>query len=326
MSSALLLAAVLVEPGALHWSAPEGCPSHEDVVALLEREDVPEERRVEAETSAVVTATDRGTWLVRIAIEQPSGELRRELELDSCAATAEAVALVYALALTKEEEAEPPPIVPERASDEAPAERVPPPLEPDPPLPVASRTSPPPRSSAPPRLAVYAGAGGGAGTIGPGGGHVLAGIGAVWRWVRLGVRIDHAIVRPFRVDGGIGANVSATTGGLELGIPIPVGPVELVPGVDVRAGGVRARAIGGVSPDTRWVEWAIVGAGLSLAWMPGRWWGFRVAAAVEVPLVRHTFVFDVLEVARTQRVGGLFWLGPEFRLPRGSTGPSAHRR
>jgi hypothetical protein len=64
----------------------------------------------------------------------------------------------------------------------------------------------------------------------------------------------------------------------------------------------------------RWVPWVLAGAGLSLVWMRS-WWGLRVGAEVEVPLLRHTFTFDALEVAQTQRVGGLFWAGPEFRFP-----------
>jgi hypothetical protein len=50
--------------------------------------------------------------------------------------------------------------------------------------------------------------------------------------------------------------------------------------------------------------------------MAADWWGLRVAAEVEVPLLRHTFTFDSLEAAHTGRVGGLFWAGFEFRFPR----------
>ena len=306
MISAAFVLAIAVEAGELRWSAPPGCPSEAEVAALLEQEGGAD---ADVETSAVVRENDDGTWSVAIEIRRGEDVLERTIALDSCAAAAEAVALVYALALEQREDAvpevEPEPVVPEVAARDEPP--------PPPRVEIDETPPPPPRSRPRPRFAFHFGGGGGVGTLPRGGGHVLAGFAIVWRWARLGVRVDHAIVRSVDEQDAT-ANVSSTTGGIDLAIPIPVGPIELLPAIDVRAGAVRARGDGAAGGAVRWVPWVLAGAGLSLAWMPS-WWGLRVGAELEVPFLRHTFTFDTLVVARTQRVGGLFWAGPEFRFP-----------
>lgn len=306
MISAAFVLAIAVEAGELRWSAPPGCPSEAEVAALLEQEGGAD---ADVETSAVVRENDDGTWSVAIEIRRGEDVLERTIALDSCAAAAEAVALVYALALEQREDAvpevEPEPVVPEVAARDEPP--------PPPRVEIDETPPPPPRSRPRPRFAFHFGGGGGVGTLPRGGGHVLAGFAIVWRWARLGVRVDHAIVRSVDEQDAT-ANVSSTTGGIDLAIPIPVGPIELLPAIDVRAGAVRARGDGAAGGAVEWVPWVLAGAGLSLAWMPS-WWGLRVGAELEVPFLRHTFTFDTLVVARTQRVGGLFWAGPEFRFP-----------
>ena len=159
-------------------------------------------------------------------------------------------------------------------------------------------------------------AGGGIGTIARGGGHFMFGMGPAWKRVRLGLRLDHTIVRRVdREDEGIGARMSSTTGGLELEFPIELGRFTLLPGLELRAGGIRARGVGGRDRRTRWVPWVIAAAGFGFVWEATRIVGLRVAAAIEVPLARHTFVFDDIEVTRTHPVGGRWVLGLEIRVP-----------
>lgn len=314
-------------PPALRWQAPSGCPTHGDVAASLAAQaattDAPPTRLA---ADAAVRETAAGTWVVTITVASATDQIHRELELDSCAAAAEAVALIYGLALTGEldsagdldptatEPTVPPPpipVVPPPSGDAEPRGAV----IVDAPEPVPSRTVRPPRGR--PQLTIHLEGGGGVGTLPRGGGHAVLGVGAAWRRLRLGGRVDHAFVRRSGGPGDLGVGVSSTTGGVEAAIALPLGPIELLPGLEVRAGALRARGVGGRRGDTRWVPWALVAGGGSLVWMAADAIGLRVGAAVEVPLVRHVFAFDDLEIARTRSVGGLFVAGVELRFLRG---------
>lgn len=325
---AVLFAAWAATSDRLVWTAPEGCPTHDEVARALDREDT-SAAESEIDTTATVIANASGKWTVVIVVRSTTGEIRRELELDSCAAAAEAVALVHALAVSRQE-----PAGPTTDPDPPTPELVPtPPTDPSPvatstdsapatattPARARTRDAPPPPRRPPPALVLDLAGGGGIGSLPRGGGHVMLGFGAQWRWIRLDARIDHAIVRRSVVDDtDVGTNISTTTGGLALHIPIALGPITLLPGVDVRAGGMRARGIGGAARVTRWVPWALAGLGVDLVWMASRVVGVRVGAAVEVPLARHRFTFDSLETAQTRRVGALLLAGLEIRFPQAS--------
>ncbi len=314
---------------ALRWRAPPGCPTHDDVAASLAAQaaTTTDAQPSPLATDATVRETAAGTWAVTITVTSTTDEIHREL--DSCAAAAEAVALIYGLALTGELDpaGDPDPATNEPAVPPSPAAIAPPPSGASEPrgTVVAPVVAPVrgPSSSVPPRrgrpqLAIHLDGGGGVGTLARGGGHAVLGLGAAWRRVRIGGRVDHAFVR--RSDGSsadLGVEVSSTTGGVEVAIVIPLAPIELLPGLDLRAGALRARGVGGRRGDTRWVPWALVAGGMSLVWMAADAIGLRVGAAVEVPLVRHVFAFDDLEVARTRGVGGLFVAGLELRFLRG---------
>jgi hypothetical protein len=89
-------------PPALRWRAPPGCPTHDDVAASLAAQAVAttDAQPSPLATDATVRETAAGTWAVTITVTSATDEIHRELELDSCAAAAEAVALIYGLALT----------------------------------------------------------------------------------------------------------------------------------------------------------------------------------------------------------------------------------
>lgn len=306
-------------PPALRWQAPPGCPTHDDVAASLAAQAATTDAQPSPlAADATVRQTAAGTWAVTITVTSATDEIHRELELDSCAAAAEAVALIYGLALTGDldpatnEPPSPTPVVPPPSGISEPRKAA----AVVAPVPVPSPTVRPRRGR--PQLAIHLEGGGGVGTLARGGGHAALGMGAAWPRVRIGGRVDHAFVR--RSDGpsgDLGVEVSSTTGGLEVAIAIPLAPIELLPGLDLRAGALRARGVGGRRGDTRWVPWALVAGGMSLVWMAADAVGLRVGAAVEVPLVRHVFAFDDLEVARTRGVGGLFVAGLELRFLRG---------
>lgn len=303
----------------LRWSAPPGCPTQDEVAATLAAAasatgGVP----VPLSIDAVVRATADARWHIDITIASADGELHRELELDSCAAAAEAVALVHGLALSQHEMPTPPLELP---LPDPPAEPEPTPApaalpEPTRADPRPSTPPPPARRDRRPGLVMHVDAGGGLGTIARGGGHFMLGIGPAWKRVRLGLRVDQTIVAPVdRDDEAIGVRLSSTTGGLELELPIEVGRFTLLPGVELRAGGIRARGVGGRHRQTRWVPWVVAAAGFGFVWEATRIVGLRVATALEVPLVRHTFAFDDVVVTRTRPVGGRLLLGVEFRVP-----------
>ncbi len=312
------------------WSAPPGCPSEAEVEALLAEERGAAPRAVpDVVTTAVATPTEVGTWKVTIVVRTTEAEVRRQLELDSCEAAAEAVALVYGLALADAPASDPPPAgsapsVPgpparSKTAEARPLESAPdpPPDRAEEPL-VPTRSEPPPTSPgrAKPSGVVHAGAGAGIGSLGQASGHVMLGTALVWPRLRWGLRIDHAIARRFRIDpGNFGGNLSALTGGFEVSVPVDIGPTQLLPTAGIRAGGARARGVGGTSARTRWVPWLVAAAGVSVVWPASRRWRLRVGAELEVPLVRHTFTFDDRFITASQPVGGLFWLGPELRLP-----------
>ncbi|MGH1345645.1 MAG: hypothetical protein ACRBN8_29035 [Nannocystales bacterium] len=311
------------------WRAPAGCPSQAEVEALLAEE---AEDSSEASGAAVVTAvasrTERERWRVQIVVRTAGAEVRRELELDSCEAAAEAVALVYGLALA---DAPTPTSAPSEAESPVPgspaagrpeirspsdppthARRETPPARS---IPEASKAAPPASHRPKPVGVLHGGAGAGLGSLGRASAHVLLGTALVWPRLRWGVRLDHAFSRRFRIDpGDLGGNLSALTAGMEVSVPVELGPVQLLPTAGVRAGGIRARGVGGARSHTRWVPWVLGAAGVSVVWPTSTRWGLRAGAEVEVPMVQHTFVFDTRFVTASRRVGGLLWVGPELRF------------
>lgn len=307
----------------LGWRAPAGCPTQDELAATLATQVAATGGTpVPLSIDAVVRPTADARWHLSITIVSDEGEQHRELDLDSCAAAAEAVALVHGLALSRRDA--PPPEVPTLELPLPESPRLPAPTPPPAAVPEHARDEPRPpavprRRDRRPQLVMHVDGGGGIGTIARGGGHLMFGVGPAWRRVQFGLRLDHTIVR--RVDreaDGIGARISSTTGGLELELPIRRGRFTLLPGVELRAGGIRARGVGGRDPVTRWVPWVVAAAGFGFVWEATRVIGLRVAAAVEVPLARHTFVFDDLELDRTGRIGGRLVLGVAIRVPRRS--------
>jgi len=328
-----LMLALVSSPSAVPepplWSAPAGCPSQAEVEALLAEElRTNPEAGGAAVVTAVASATEQGRWRVKVVVRTTEAEVRRELELDSCEAAAEAVALVYGLALADVPASASPPselesIVPSTPNVHTPA--VPPrsnsptgaPRQdtPSPPIREPSPGAPPASRRPKPSGVLHAGAGAGMGSLGRASGHVLLGTALVWPRLRWGIRLDHALARRFRIaPGDLGGNLSMLTAGMEVSVPVELGPVQLLPTAGVRAGSVRARGVGGGSARTRWVPWVLGAAGLSVVWPASNRWGLRVGAELEVPLVRHTFTFDDRFVTRSQGVGGLLWLGPELRF------------
>jgi hypothetical protein len=133
---------------ALSWQAPVGCPAQKDVETQFARllggpARVPTGKHIDA--SAVVRAPSTDRWALELSTSMDGANGRRNLSGDSCAAVAQAAALILALMID--------PAAAVRASEPAP-----PPPPPPPPTVTAPPPPPPPRKPVP--LAARALAGG----------------------------------------------------------------------------------------------------------------------------------------------------------------------
>lgn len=101
-------------PVVLDWSAPAGCPSGDDVLEEVGRllGPRPETKETILHVTAEVKRQDEGPFVVRLEIPSPEGRRFREVSAVSCAALAQATALILALMIDPEAalaEPEPPP-------------------------------------------------------------------------------------------------------------------------------------------------------------------------------------------------------------------------
>jgi hypothetical protein len=99
-------------PVVLDWSAPDGCPSGDDVLEEVTRllGARPETNESVLRVTALVKRKDGGPFVVRLEIPSPEGPRFREVSAVSCAALAQATALILALMIDPDAAlAEPPP-------------------------------------------------------------------------------------------------------------------------------------------------------------------------------------------------------------------------
>ncbi len=93
----------------LNWTAPAGCPTRGDVVAIATRlRPALDVDHSDLRTDATVTPAPRSRWRVRIRTEAGAGVGVRVLEARTCAQLAEATAVVIALAFDTLPDAPPP--------------------------------------------------------------------------------------------------------------------------------------------------------------------------------------------------------------------------
>lgn len=88
-------------PVSLRWSAPPGCPREQDVVDQIRR--MLANRRVTTSRSVVAKIrNDNGQWHAVLEMSSEESRSTRELEASSCAALAEATALIVAVSIDPE--------------------------------------------------------------------------------------------------------------------------------------------------------------------------------------------------------------------------------
>lgn len=115
----------------LQWRAPAGCPTANDVLAMVERfnaSPLPAPDRRPHVLAQITTRHDE--WTLDLRLRFPEGTLQRTVRGENCAVVAEAAALIVAVLL------DPHAVLAElEAANEAPPTAAPPPTEAPPPLP-----------------------------------------------------------------------------------------------------------------------------------------------------------------------------------------------
>lgn len=327
------------------WNAPEGCPTLAEVEAMLgeEQRDVPPEVVASSSVQADVSRSEDQAWRVSVVVDTRSGRMRREFQLDSCEAAAEATALVYGLALTQTVESDGASAVPGGGEPQPGLVPVPEDVAPKgdagdvsglgPDEIVQDREGSPPESATTPtqpgretlvpasgtrrrsrRGALFVGAGLRALAIPRATVMVLAGGELQLGPLRIGAAADYALVRRFGVpQTDARGELSTLLGSVTVGFPVPW-PVVVTPNLAIRGGAVYGEGHGGTTSNRGWEPWWLVAVGVDATWPPRSRWAVRASASAEVPLVRHIFTFDGRALTTTRAVGLRAWLGPVVRF------------
>jgi len=324
LCSAVCAAALAQAPGpriALRWSAPSECPSSSAVSGEVDR--ILGERGARPakplEVNATVTGT-AGSYRVRVETAGSDGPRVRIIEGRSCAAIADATALIIALVIDPtvvppepvrpsppETAASPtpptPPAPPTAPAPPATSSAAPRPSAPAPTTTVAAPTPPPlpPRTPAAARtplfrsfrVAGWAGADvGSLPGVAPGFGIEAAAILGAFR-LELGGELypdRHALVAkgsPFGGDVGLVAGY----GGVCYK-PLATPTFELGPCAEMELGRLHATGAGADHTTSGASLWAAPRAGVLFGVFPLSFLGLRVHAAAAFPLERPEFVLD----------------------------------
>jgi hypothetical protein len=331
----LLAVALLLAPEqvAITWDAPATCPDAEYL-----RERIAQHLRgVEVEAAVVraqvlAPAGEGAPWRLRIAI---GDEGQRELEGASCAALADAAAVMVAISLNAavagDDADVPEPPVPAPTDDVPPAQPAAEMVEAatlDPPEPLATRpsaapsTSPEPASRprrSPPQavLGVTTGVHG----VGlPAPGAQLGGrVGLRWGPLSAAVTGTHWFRRERPVVGDIAASYQLTTGGLDLCGVLPLGrdpaAFELLACVEAEAGVLRAEGLRASPSRIQHHPWAAVGGGAGAAWIARSWLAVGLRANIVAPVIGRRFFVGDVSAGAVGPVDARGTLVLELRLP-----------
>ena len=302
----------------LHWNAPAECPAADAVRAEVDRVLGPSSARPPAPipVAAAVSRDAEGAWHVHLETPGEGAPRVREIHGASCAAIADATALILAFVIDPAAAAAAPPAVSTRAPVEAtrpPVEVKTPPVEaPRPPvevyrLPVDAERPPTPRSF---RIAAMAGLDTAslpqiAATLGLHGSFVY---GPQRFELGIGFRPSRAGTSTTRPTAG--GYVDLLTGSAATCTHFGTAMIEVGPCVGFEVGRLHASGFGVSSPGEGSTLWAAVEGGGVLSLRVFSQLALVVRLGAAVPLLRPSFV--------------LLNVGPIFRPPavtaRGSTG------
>lgn len=251
---------------ALRWVAPEGCSSEAEIVEATRVLLRGSKRPGAARAQATVTRETDGS--VRVALSSADGE--RDLRAESCAAAADAVALILALSVDPELTSPPPASSqPERAPD-------PPPSRQD--------------------------------DIAPWGGHlgITADVGTMpavawgldaalgWRGQRAWLEAGGALFLDQEQQNarGIGGDFSLVSGAVRAGVAWSWGHVRLGPTTGLGLHHMAARSAGATTPGRGTFLWLSPAAGLRFTWLFTRNVSFTWNTEALVHLSRPAFLVE----------------------------------
>lgn len=333
---------------ALRWDAPAGCPGGGAVRAEVDRLLGASRARPSRpiDVSAQVSRDERGTWHVRLETPGDGAPRVREIHGASCAALADATALILALMIDPDAVAQAPASAPAPPATSPPAEPSPPPSSPvpealptapvpPPSTPVPPPTAPPPiatarppaRPAQPPPVApppaasrgvsFHLGAwlGADAGSL-PG---VSFGFGATAallvgaQRIELGIAARPASKASLPGRPTAGGAVDLLAGWAGTCRSLLRSPLALGPCVALEVGRLHAAGFGVSEPGQAERPWVAASAGALLVWAPYGRLGLTLRADLVVPLTRPTFVIEDLgPVHRPGDVAGRASLGLEY--------------
>jgi hypothetical protein len=305
---------------ALRWVAPEGCPPADRVTSEVDRLLGDQGARLPAPLEVAASVTEAGgSFRVRLETPGASGPRVRELKAASCAALADATALIIAMMIDPAAVTAPPlPPSPPLAPAPAPA---PAPLLLPVPVPAPSPRPAPPQS--PPlrrSFHVLAWTLLDTGTL-PGvafavGGAAALTLGPVRLELGAGVWPDRAATLAQRPTAGGNVSLVAGSAGLCYGLLRP-GPFDLAPCAAFELGRLHAAGFGVSSPGEGSALWTAVKAGGLFAWAPVQRFAVLVRLDAAVPTARPSFVLEGVAsgaVYRPGPVAGRASLGAEIRF------------
>lgn len=259
----------------IEWRAPAGCPDeprvHEHIARVVgpALADADTLTRVQA---SVVPQAD--AWLLVVLFTAHDGTTtERRLTLRDCEATANATALLIAIAITgTAPAASAPRELPPALAIESPYHPPPEPTPPAPPAPPAP-TQPiltPPTAPIRPRLLLTAGPALAVGILPRATPGLQVALGGAWPRLRLTLAYLRLFRSPARLDArpNVGTDLSLHLATARVGPVRRAGPLELHANLGLELGALRAEGVGSDLTFDRRTWWAATLLGGAIAWAP----------------------------------------------------------
>jgi hypothetical protein len=281
----------------LHWAAPSECPAEGAVRAEMDRLLGPSSARPPAPipVAATVSLEDQGEWHVRLETPGDGAPRIREIHAATCAAIADATALILAMMIDPEAASAAPP----SPAKSPPVALTPPPIAP-PRVPVeAPRSPPPPPPITPPpatptSLRIAALAGLDTASLPELAASLALGASFVYGAQRFEAGIAYYPSRKGTVAArpGTGGNVDLLTGSVGTCRHFGSGAIEVGPCVGVELGRLHASGFGVSNPGEGSTLWAAVQGGGVLSVRIVSRLALVLRLGATAPLLRPSFVLE----------------------------------
>lgn len=301
------------EPIELEWSAPDGCPTRQDVLsraaALLGQ--TGSEQRIIARGR--IRAAE-GEFELELETVTSDGTGRRRLRAGQCGELAQPAALLLALAVDPAVTA-PEPAPSEPTSEPTPIAPAPAPAAPPTPAAPGPRPVDEARESGlAARLAL--GLAGDVGALPAPAPGIAGSLGAALGPTTLEARLTVLLEQRAEIGGGRGGAFALASAGLSACHDVATTPVVLAPCLGVEAGRLSGAGFGVREPGSGSALWVAGLAGLRGVQTLANGLGVWVGAELVIPVLRPEFVLENVGVVhRPARAGGRAAIGAEVRFP-----------